>query len=38
MLLNGRRIHQESNNTEFILLAFEDITERRRIEEALAVQ
>ena len=38
MLLNARRIYREPNNTEFILLALEDITERRRIEEALAVQ
>jgi two-component system cell cycle sensor histidine kinase/response regulator CckA len=38
MLLNARRIYQEPNNTQFILLAIEDITERKRIEEALAVQ
>jgi PAS domain S-box-containing protein len=33
MLLNARRIFHEGNNTEFILLAIEDITERRRLEE-----
>ena len=38
MLLNARRIYREPNNTEFILLAFEDISERRKIEDALAVQ
>ena len=38
MLLNARRLYREPNNTHFILLAFEDITERRRIEDALAVQ
>jgi len=29
MLLNARRIYRETNNTEMILLAIEDITERR---------
>ncbi len=33
MLLNARRIYDESNRTETILLAIEDITERRRAEE-----
>jgi len=33
MLLNARRIYRESNRTETILLAIEDITERRRAEE-----
>ncbi len=35
MLLNARRIYREANKTEMILLAIEDITERRRAEEAL---
>ena len=38
MLLNARRIYREGNHTELILLAIEDITERRRLEDALAVQ
>jgi PAS domain S-box-containing protein len=33
MLLNARRIYLEGNDTELILLAIEDITERRRAEE-----
>jgi len=33
MLLNARRLYREPNSTEFILLAFEDITERRRLED-----
>lgn len=33
MLLNARRIFNQGNNTEFILLAIEDITEQRRLEE-----
>ncbi|MCE9566340.1 MAG: PAS domain S-box protein [Planctomycetes bacterium] len=33
MLLNARRFSQEGNRTELILLAIEDITERRRFEE-----
>jgi PAS domain S-box-containing protein len=38
MLLNARRLYREGNRTEFVLLAIEDITERRRAEDALAVQ
>jgi PAS domain S-box-containing protein len=38
MLLNARRVYREGNRTESILLAIEDITERRRIEDALAAQ
>jgi PAS domain S-box-containing protein len=38
MLLNARRVYRESNRTESILLAIEDITERRRVEDALAAQ
>ena len=30
MLLNARRIVRESNNVEFLLLAIDDITERRK--------
>lgn len=33
MLLNARRLYRQPNGTEFILLAFEDITERRRLED-----
>jgi PAS domain S-box-containing protein len=33
MLLNARRIYREGNRTELILLAIEDITERRRLED-----
>jgi PAS domain S-box-containing protein len=33
MLLNARRIYREQNQMELILLAIEDITERRRAEE-----
>jgi PAS domain S-box-containing protein len=36
MLLNARRVYRESNRTESILLAIEDITARKRTEEALA--
>ena len=32
MLLNARRVYRASNRTESILLAIEDITERRRLE------
>jgi two-component system, chemotaxis family, CheB/CheR fusion protein len=32
MLLNARRVFRESNHTESILLAIEDITDRRRLE------
>jgi len=35
MLLNARRIYREGNKTQMILLAIEDITERKRAEEAL---
>ena len=35
MLLNARRIHDPQRKTERILLAIEDITERKRAEEAL---
>jgi len=35
MLLNARRIYRETNKTEMILLAIEDITERSRATEAL---
>ena len=34
MLLNARRIYGKDNQTEFILLAIEDTTERRQAEEA----
>jgi PAS domain S-box-containing protein len=37
MLLNARRIYREGTKTQTILLAIEDITERRRAEEALSV-
>jgi len=33
MLLNARRVYRDSNRTESILLAIEDITERRRLED-----
>ncbi len=33
--LNGRRLYQEKNQTRLILLAMEDITARRKAEEAL---
>jgi len=35
MLLNARKIYREANQTEMILLAIEDITERRKMEKAL---
>jgi len=35
MLLNARRVHRQANKTDMILLAIQDITERRRAEEAL---
>ncbi len=38
MLLNAREIHQKANRTKLILLAIEDITERKRVEELLALQ
>ena len=37
MLLNARRIYREGKGTDRILLAIEDITERRQMEEALKV-
>ena len=36
MLLNARRIYAEANKTQMILLAIEDITERRKAERDLA--
>ena len=35
MLLNGRRLYREANKTQMILLAIEDMTERRRAEQEL---
>jgi len=35
MLLNARRIYRETNKTQMILLAIEDITERKQAEEKL---
>ena len=35
MLLNGRRLMQETTDTELFLLAIEDITERKRLEDEL---
>ena len=35
MLLNARKLFRASNNTEHILLAIEDITERKRVSEEL---
>ncbi|MFT3880611.1 MAG: PAS domain-containing protein [Gemmatales bacterium] len=32
MVLNARRVFREPNKLEYILLAFEDITDRRRLE------
>jgi PAS domain S-box-containing protein len=37
MLLNARRIHREGKGTEMILLAIDDITERKKMEAALQV-
>jgi len=37
MLLNARRIYREGQGTERILLALEDITDRKRSEEALKI-
>jgi two-component system CheB/CheR fusion protein len=37
MLLNARRIYQKGNRTHMILLAIEDITERRQMQERLLV-
>lgn len=36
MLLNPRRIYREENKTDMILLAIEDITERKSMEETLS--
>jgi len=36
MLLNARRIYREANKTQMILIAIEDITERKRAEEKAA--
>jgi PAS domain-containing protein len=35
MHLNARRIYREMNETHFILLAIEDVTDRKRAQEAL---
>ncbi len=35
MLLNARRIYREANKTQLILLAIEDITQRKQAEESL---
>ena len=35
MHLNARRVYREMNETHFILLAIEDVTDRKRAEEAL---
>ena len=35
MLLNARKIHRETNHTHLILLAIEDITERKELEDKL---
>lgn len=37
MLLNGRRIQKPGNHSELILLAFEDVTERRKTDAELLV-
>jgi formate hydrogenlyase transcriptional activator len=37
MLLNARRIYREGSGTDMILLAIEDITERKKTEEALKI-
>jgi PAS domain S-box-containing protein len=37
MLLNARRIHREDKSTDMILLAIDDITERKKMEAALQV-
>jgi len=38
MLLNARQLHDAGNTTKLILLAFEDITERRKLQLANEVQ
>ncbi|MBN2120478.1 MAG: sensor domain-containing diguanylate cyclase [Candidatus Omnitrophica bacterium] len=35
MLLNARKIYREANNTQLLLLAIEDITERKHLEKEL---
>ena len=37
MLLNAREIYQKANRTKLILLAIEDITERKKLEEKLKI-
>ncbi len=37
MLLNARRIHKEANKTQMILLAIEDITEHKQMQERLLI-
>ena len=37
MLLNARRIYREASKTQIILLAIEDITERKKVEEKLRI-
>jgi PAS domain S-box-containing protein len=37
MLLNARRIYREGKGTDMILLAIDDVTERKKMEEALQV-
>lgn len=37
MLLNGRLVHREENNSRIILLAIEDITGRKQVEEKLRI-
>ena len=35
MLLNARRIHREADDAQMVLLAIEDVTERRKLEDAV---
>lgn len=35
MLLNGRKLLRKGNKTELVLLAIEDVTGRKRLEEKL---
>ncbi|HSR12765.1 MAG TPA: sigma 54-interacting transcriptional regulator, partial [Thermodesulfobacteriota bacterium] len=37
ILLNARRVHRDGQSTEMILLALEDVTDRRKSEEALKI-
>jgi len=37
MLLNARRVHHDDEKTQMILLAIEDITERKKLEESRAI-